>query len=54
MSFLLPDGTDHRKSSGFVVVGKAELTKEEANQVLATVVGELSCDPNTVKVIPYV
>ena len=37
-----------------VVVGKAELTKEEANQVLATVVGELSCDPNTVKVIPYV
>ena len=25
-----------------VVVGKAELTKEEANQVLATVVGELS------------
>ena len=37
-----------------VVVGKAELTKEEANQVLATVVGELSCDPNIVKVIPYV
>lgn len=37
-----------------VVVGKAELTKEEANQVLATVVGETSCDPNTVKVIPYV
>ena len=37
-----------------VVVGKAELTKEEANQVLATVVGELSSDPNTVKVIPYV
>ena len=37
-----------------VVVGKAELTKEEANQVLATVVGELSRDPNTVKVIPYV
>jgi len=37
-----------------VVVGKTELNKNEANQVLATVVGELSCDPNTVKVIPYV
>lgn len=37
-----------------VVVGKAELTKEEANQVLATIVTETSCDPNTVKVIPYV
>lgn len=37
-----------------VVVGKAELTREEANQVLATVVSEMSCDPNTVKVIPYV
>lgn len=37
-----------------VVVGKPELTREEANQVLATVVGETSCDPNTVKVIPYV
>ena len=37
-----------------VVVGKAELTREEANQVLATVVSETSCDPNTVKVIPYV
>lgn len=37
-----------------VVVGKPELTREEANQVLATVVGEMSCDPSIVKVIPYV
>ncbi|MCM1306725.1 MAG: SpoIIIAH-like family protein [Bacteroides sp.] len=37
-----------------VVVGKAELTKAEANQVLATVVTEMNCDPNNVKVIPYV
>lgn len=37
-----------------VVVGKAELSREEANQVLATVVSEMSCDPKTVRVIPYV
>ncbi len=37
-----------------VVVGKADLTDIEANQVLATVVAELKCDPNTVKIISYV
>lgn len=37
-----------------VVVGKADLTDIEANQVLATVVAETLCDPNTVKIIEYV
>lgn len=37
-----------------VVIGKAELTKAEANQVLALVVQETSCKPTEVKIIPYV
>ncbi|MDE5601481.1 MAG: SpoIIIAH-like family protein, partial [Clostridia bacterium] len=37
-----------------VVVGKAELSIEEANQVLAIVVAETTFKPKAVKVIPYV
>ena len=37
-----------------VVVGKAELTKPETTQIQAVVVSETACDPNTVKIIPYV
>ena len=37
-----------------VVVGKAELSIEEANQVLAIVVAETTFKPKSVKVIPYV
>ena len=37
-----------------VVVGKAELTIEEANQVLAIVVSETTFKPTAIKVIPYV
>ncbi len=37
-----------------VVVGKAELSGAEANQIQAAVVSEMACDPNDVKVIAYV
>lgn len=37
-----------------VVINQAELTVEQANQVLAIVVSETNCKPTAVKVIPYV
>ncbi len=36
-----------------VVICQADLTEEQANQVLALVVSEMKCKPKTVKVIPY-